>query len=190
MKYYAHINSKDILTGIDMSRISADEYGSEDVKNIEVDKELYDNKQKYGIEYYIYQDGEIIKNIEWDNIYLEQKKSEKIKENDKNRDKKLLEGVTYNNVLFDSDTDQKINLLATYGIMTDDNTIVWYGKDNNGLLCTKNDLLAIGNLITKLHNYCWENNAYIKEQIENAQTIEELENVIINYEDVHQITDL
>lgn len=60
--YYAHINSKDILTGIDMSRISADEYGSEDVQNIEVDKTLYDNKQKYGIEYYIYKDGEIVEN--------------------------------------------------------------------------------------------------------------------------------
>lgn len=60
--YYAHINSKNILTGIDMSKMSADEYGSEDVQNIEVDKTLYDNKQKYGIEYYTYKDGEIVKN--------------------------------------------------------------------------------------------------------------------------------
>ena len=182
MTYYAHINSKDILTGIDMSRISADEYGSENVQNIKVDKELYDNKQKYGIEYYTYKDGEIIKNPEWDNIYLEQKKQEKIEENDKLRDKKLLEGVIYNNVLFDSDTDQKINLLATYGTMTGDYTIVWYGKDNQGLLCTKNDLLAIGNLITKLHSYCWNMNACIKEQIELAQTIEELNSININYD--------
>ena len=40
MTYYAHINSKNILTGIDMSKISADEYGSKDVKNIEVDNKL------------------------------------------------------------------------------------------------------------------------------------------------------
>lgn len=188
--YYAHINSKDILQAIDMSKIVSDEYGSEDVKNIEVDKTLYDNKQKYGIEYYTYKDGEIIKNPEWDNIYLEQKKQELIVKNDRLRDEKLLEGVTYNNVLFDSDTDQKTNLLATYQMLSDEDTITWYGKDNKALLCTKNDLLAIGNLIIQLHSYCWNMNAYIKEQIENAQNLEELENVIINYEDVHQITDL
>ena len=74
MKYYAHINSKNILTGIDMSRLSADEYGSEDVKNIEVDKTLYDNKQKYGIEYYVYQDGEIVENP---NYKEEQKRKER-----------------------------------------------------------------------------------------------------------------
>lgn len=181
MKYYAHINSKNVLTGIDMSKISADEYGSEDVKNIEVDKTLYNTAQEYGIECYTYKDGEIVKNPEWDDIYLEQKKSEKIEENDKNRDEKLNGGVTYNNVLFDSDTDQKINLLATYNVMSDMDTITWYGKDNNGLLCTKNDLLAIGNLITELHSYCWENNAYIKEQIENAQTEAELDNIDISY---------
>ena len=113
---------------------------------------------------------------------LQQYKQNKISENDRLRDEKLNGGVTYNNVLFDSDTDQKINLLATYGTMTDDNTIVWYGKDNQGLLCTKNDLLAIGNLITKLHSYCWENNAYIKEQINNAKTMEELDSIDISYE--------
>ena len=179
--YYAHINSKDILTGIDISKVVSDEYGSEDVKNIEVDKELYDNKQKYGIEYYTYKDGEIIKNPEWDNIYLEQKKQEKIEKNDKNRDEKLLEGVTYNNVLFDSDTDQKTNLLATYQMLSDEDTITWYGKDNKALLCTKNDLLAIGNLIIQLHSYCWNMNAYIKEQIENAGTLEELLKIEVVY---------
>lgn len=181
MKYYAHINSKNVLTGIDMSRLSTDEYGSEDVKNIEVDKTLYDNKQKYGIEYYIYKDGKIIKNPEWDNICLEQKKQEFIAENDRLRDEKLLEGVTYNNVLFDSDTDQKTNLLATYQMLSDEDTITWYGKDNKALLCTKQDLLAIGKLIIQLHSYCWNMNAYIKEQIENANTLEDLNNINISY---------
>lgn len=113
---------------------------------------------------------------------LQQYKQNKISENDKNRDEKLNGGVTYNNVLFDSDTDQKINLLVTYNIMSDADTITWYGKDNQGLLCTKNDLLAIGNLITELHSYCWKNNAYIKDKIENAQTIDELNSIDISYE--------
>ena len=183
--HYAHINSKNVLTGIDMSTMIADEYGSVDVKNIEVSEDVYAERDKY-----IYSDGKIILNPEYSTIELNNKKEELIAENDRLRDEKLLEGVIYNNVLFDSDTDQKTNLLATYQMLSDEDTITWYGKDNKALLCTKNDLLAIGNLIIQLHSYCWNMNAYIKEQIENAQNLEELENIIINYEDVHQITDL
>ena len=110
------------------------------------------------------------------------RKEQLISENDKLRDEALLGGVEYQNVLFDSDTDQKVNLLATVNMMSDTDTIIWYGMDNKGLLCTKNDLLAIGQLITELHSFCWNNNAYIKEQIEQAETIEEVENIEINYE--------
>lgn len=109
-------------------------------------------------------------------------KENKILLNDELRDSALLGGVTYQNVLFDSDTDQKVNLLATVGMMSDEDTITWYGMDNQGLLCTKTDLMAIGGLITELHSYCWGMNAYIKEQISEAQTMEELENIEINYD--------
>lgn len=109
-------------------------------------------------------------------------KENKILLNDELRDSALLGGVTYQNVLFDSDTDQKVNLLATVGMMSDEDTITWYGMDNQGLLCTKADLMAIGGLITELHSYCWGMNAYIKEQISEAQTMEELDNIEINYD--------
>lgn len=109
-------------------------------------------------------------------------KENKILLNDELRDSALLGGVTYQNVLFDSDTDQKVNLLATVGMMSDEDTITWYGMDNQGLLCTKADLMAIGGLITELHSYCWGMNAYIKEQIQNADTMEELESIVINYD--------
>lgn len=109
-------------------------------------------------------------------------KQQRIAENDELRDTALSGGVTYQNVLFDSDTDQKVNLLATVGMMSDTDTVVWYGMDNKGLLCTKADLMAIGGLITELHSFCWNNNAYIKEQINNAESIEEVENIEINYD--------
>lgn len=109
-------------------------------------------------------------------------KENKILLNDELRDRALLGGVTYQNVLFDSDTDQKVNLLATVGMMSDEDTITWYGMDNQGLLCTKADLMAIGGLITELHSYCWGMNAYVKEQIQNAETMEELDNIEINYD--------
>ena len=113
---------------------------------------------------------------------IEQAKQDKIDYNDDLRDTALNGGVTYQNVLFDSDTDQKVNLLATVSTMSDMDTITWYGMDNQGLLCTKGDLIAIGGLITELHSFCWQNNAYIKEQIEQAKTIEELDEIEISYD--------
>ena len=149
---------------------------SDFIENIEVTAEVYNNLEKY-----IYKDGEIIANLEYPTIELNNKKDEKIFENDRLRDEKLLEGVEYNNVLFDSDTDQKTNLLATYQMISDEDTITWYGKDNKALLCTKQDLLAIGQLIIQLHSYCWNMNAYVKEQIENASSLEELSKIVVVY---------
>lgn len=62
MLYYAQINSHNILTGIDKSIMTEDEYGSSDVLNIAVSEEIYNNARQYGDNYYIYSDGEIILN--------------------------------------------------------------------------------------------------------------------------------
>lgn len=113
---------------------------------------------------------------------LENAKTAKTQDNDLLRDEALNRGVTYNNILFDSDTDQKVNLLATVSMMQDTDTIEWFGMNNDSLVCTKQDLLNIGGLITALHSFCWAKNAEIKEQIKQAETIEEVENIEINYE--------
>lgn len=147
-----------------------------DYKCIEVPKDIYDNYQDY-----IYSDGEIILNPNLDKIKLNKAKEDKIALNDDLRDTALFGGVTYNNVLFDSDTDQKINISETVRDMSDTDTITWFGMDNTALLCTKADLLAIGEEIRNLTKFCWGNNAYIKEQIANAQTMKELEAIEINY---------
>lgn len=130
---------------------------------------------------YIVVDNELVLNPDYPTEHLQKAKQEKVQLNDTARDEALYGGVTYQNVLFDSDTDQKINLLATVGMMSDSDTITWYGMDNQGLLCTKADIEAIGQLIIQLHSYCWNMNAYIKEQIQEAQTIEEVEAIVINY---------
>ena len=129
----------------------------------------------------IMQDGVPIVNPDWDSIQLAQAKQDKIALNDELRDTALLRGVTYNNVLFDSDTDQKANIMGCVFTMSDEDTITWWGMDNQGLLCTKADLIAIGGLITELHSFCWGMNAYIKEQIQTAQTVEEIEAIEISY---------
>lgn len=116
-----------------------------------------------------------------DNDLLEQAKQDKIALNDELRDNALLGGITYNDVLFDSDTDQKINLLSTVETLTDEDTIVWYGMNNEPLLCNKEDLYNIGYLIKELTTYCWTHNAEIKQAIQSAETMEELEAIEINY---------
>lgn len=181
-KYYAHINSKNILTDIDICRLYHDEYSSEDVQNIEVDEELYDNKQKYGIEYYIYKNGKVILNPNYTTIELSKKKKDLIEYNDTIRDKYLNNGIMYKGIRFDSDTDQKVNLIGRISTLNDIDNIVWYGMDNDELLCNKQDLINIGMIIEELHTYCWDRNSEIKLQINNAQTMEELESIDISYE--------
>ena len=171
MEYYAIITN-----GIIDGKGQCPCYG-DNTFSVEVTKEVYDN-----LEQYVWTGSELILNPEWDNIQLNKAKDEKIKLNDELRDRALLQGVEYQNVLFDSDTDQKVNLLATVGMMSDSDTIVWYGMDNQGLLCTKDDLVAIGGLITELHSFCWQNNAYIKEQIAEVNSIADLEQIEVSYE--------
>lgn len=146
--------------------------------SLEVSKDVYDNIGKY-----MYSNGEVVENPDYDKEVLARAKGKCIEKNDALRDSALLSGVTYQNVLFDSDTDQKVNLLATIGVMSDTDTVVWYGMDNDELLCNKEDLLNIGYLITRLHTYCWTHNADIKEQIERASSVDELNEIEINYEE-------
>lgn len=112
---------------------------------------------------------------------LKQAKQAKINENDNKRDIALNQGVTYQNILFDSDTDQKVNLLAMVSSMDASQTIEWYGMNNNVLICTKQDLFNIGMLITQLHTFCWTTNATIKNAINEAETVEQVNSIIIDY---------
>ena len=137
-------------------------------------------KSEYTEEEYIAVGDEY--DLKTDKKAVNQAKEAKIIENDTARDEALNQGVIYKNVLFDSDTDQKVNLLAMVSAMDDEQTIVWYGKDNQPLECDKQDLINIGGLITTLHSFCWNKNAEIKDEINNAQTIEDVENIEINYE--------
>ena len=171
MSYYAFIIDNEI-NGKGQCPCTAD-----NLECIEISEEVYNN-----LEQYIWNGTEIVLNPNYDNILLEQAKADKIALNDSLRDTALLSGVEYQNVLFDSDTDQKVNLLATVNMMSDTDTITWFGMDNQGLLCTKTDLMAIGGLITELHSYCWGMNAYIKEQISEAQTMAELDRIEISYD--------
>ena len=146
------------------------------VQNVEITEEVYNN-----IDDYIWDGSEVILDPELDEKKLQEAKENKIAVNDFARDEALIQGVTYKDVLFDSDTDQKVNLLATVSMMGEEDTIVWFGMDNQPLECNKQDLINIGGLITQLHTFCWNKNAEIKEAINEATTIEEVEAIEIDY---------
>lgn len=154
----------------------------ENVTCVEVTEEIYNNCFTYGYDYYAWVNNEVVVNPEWDDIQLEKAKIDKISINDELRDMALMSGVVYKDVLFDSDTDQKVNLLAIITTMPDDDNIVWFGMNNEPLLCSKADLIAIGELITELHAYCWMRNAEIKQEIAEAETMEQLNEVDISYD--------
>lgn len=77
--YFAHINSKDVLVQFDLSEIVKDEYNSENVKNIKVTEEIYNNAKQYGNNYYIYSNGKIILNPNYEQEQA-QKEAERIGE--------------------------------------------------------------------------------------------------------------
>lgn len=155
-------------------------YLDEDIIKVETTQAMYDLYQEDN-RAVIYQNSEIVVNPEYAEIKLNSKKLEKIEENDRLRDEKLNSGVVYKDVLFDSDTDQKINLLATYNVLPENQKMLWFGKDNESLECTKDDLVAIGNLITELHIRCWTLNAFYKDEINKATNLEELNHIEIDY---------
>lgn len=171
MTYYAFIQNDKINGCGECECLTAS------VQNIEITEDIFNN-----ISDYIWNGSEVILDPELDEKKLQEAKELKVQENDTARDEALLQGVTYKDVLFDSDTDQKVNLLATVSTMSDKDTITWFGKYNQPLECSKQDLVDIGGLITMLHAFCWNKNSQIKQQISLAKSVSEVEFIEITYE--------
>lgn len=111
------------------------------------------------------------------------RKQTRLEENIILREQFLISGVEYKDILWDSDIEQKLNISIQISQMSDEDTVIWVAKDGvTSLECTKADLLAIGQLLTQMTAYVWQfRNPEIKTAIENAQTIEELEAIEIDY---------
>ena len=62
MTYYANINSQQEISAFDLCIMTVDEYGSANVQNIEVEDNVYENALRYGKNYYIFSNGKILLN--------------------------------------------------------------------------------------------------------------------------------
>lgn len=111
-------------------------------------------------------------------------KEEKLKENETIREQFLVSGVEYKDILWDSDIEQKLNISIQISTMGDEDVVTWIAMDGvTSLECTKADLLAIGELLTKMTAYVWQyKNPMLKTAINDAETMEELNAIEIVYD--------
>jgi hypothetical protein len=115
---------------------------------------------------------------------LEDLRNQKYRENETIREAFLVSGIEYRDILWDSDLEQKLNISVQVSTMGDEDTVVWVAMDGvTALECTKQDLLNIGGLLTKMTAYVWQfKNPAIKAAIAEAQTEEELNEIEIVYD--------
>lgn len=190
MKYYAQINSHNILVGIDLGTLIEDEYGSSDVQNIEVSKEYYDNYQLYGSDYYIYDNGEIVVNPEYETTKLNEAKQAKYDEaNEKAREylesgEALYEFEEGKHIEATDGNIAKIGLKSTALILAQDftTTFPWNTKEDENIflnaLTGKEVAEGLGVIQDEVWTVKFPN--YLT-QIDNAETVEEVEAIEINY---------
>ena len=184
MKYYANINSHNELTDIDMSILTIDEYGSADVQNIEVSEKVYLNREQY-----IYKNGKVVKDPDYDAKQLVKAKENKYTEA-LHKANEYLSGVAC--YQFDDNnsieaTDGNIGKFTAYALALQSGlseTVTWTTKEDNVITLELNDVITILTGLGAVQAAVW-NVKFItyKALIEEADTIEEVNNIIINYEE-------
>lgn len=182
MTYYAHINSKEILTDIDMSIMIEDEYGSKDVQNIEVSEAVYNKREQY-----IYQDGKVIKDPNYDIEQLIKAKTDKYTEALKKAEIFLSNNACYQFDEYNSieATDGNIGKFTAYALGMQSGlseTVTWTTKEDNVITLDLEDVITILTGLGAVQANVW-NVQFIeyKTAIDNAETIEEVEGIEINY---------
>ncbi len=134
---------------------------------------------------YIYFDGAIILNPNYEAQKLILAKEAKQQENLVKANEAITNGyVVYKNCKFETSTDNQSNMTATANLMQAQGIerTPWLSKDNVSLELTLEDFLNIGALILEFKTNVWTNDyTNFESQIEAAQTIEEVEDISIEY---------
>lgn len=132
----------------------------------------------------IMQDGQPVKNPHYASEQLEIAKSFKLEENKQKRDAYLVGGIEYKGVIFDSDTDSKVNIMGALSTLADDAAVGWNSMDNETVILTKAELAQLADLLIQMTSNVWGeqglNITYIN-AVNAAQTLEELDSIIIEY---------
>lgn len=140
------------------------------------------NPDKYAIVQGVFTD--ISQTQEYLAAQLQKAKEVKLAKNIEMRDERLRAGIWYKGVLFDSDTDSKVNIMGAVSVLPEDATVGWNSMDNETVLLTKSELNELGNLLVALTSDIWGeeglNVQYIN-AINSAKSIEEVDAIEIDY---------
>lgn len=181
MTYYAHINSHNILTDVDMTMIVRDEFGSDNVKNIEVSEEVYINQEMY-----IYKKGKVVINPNYEAEKLAELKREKSAENDQKASearygKEFILTVQEQECVFDTTQTTQTDLLTAFAVCSTGETYNgWVTNNGVELDLTLADVTLISQTFKAESDVYHQWNEY-KTAIDEAETIEEVENITIIY---------
>ena len=131
------------------------------------------------------QDGNKVLVKKSSKILLLETKQTKQQENLNKANEAVLKGyVTCKGCQFETNMDNQSNMSATANLMQAQGieATQWLSKDNIPIELTLNDFLNIGGLILNYKTNL-QTNVYagFEAQIEAAQTIEDVENIVINY---------
>lgn len=181
MTYYAQINSHNELTDIDMSILRIDEFGSDNVKNIEVSEDVYNNREQY-----IYKNGKIVKNPNYDAEQLAKAKADKYAENDTKASqsrygKEFTIIIQEQECVFDTKQTTQADLLTAFAVCSTGATYDgWVTNNGVELDLTLEDVALISQSFKAESDVYHQWNEY-KTEIDRAQTILEVERINIDY---------
>lgn len=172
--YYAHIN----ITTNEIIDITQCKYLNDDIKNIEVTQEVFDNAKKY-----IFINGEIILNPDYDNELLNQAKESKISKINESKEQAFKSGIIFKNEHFDCDdraqdrTGNRLLLLQAMPV----ETLEWLDYNYKPVVLTSTEFQHLCAAIFERIQFIEFKTGELFDAVNAAQTLEELEAVEITY---------
>ncbi|MBE7084222.1 MAG: DUF4376 domain-containing protein [Clostridiales bacterium] len=179
--YYAHVNSHDELTKVDMSLMIEDSYGSTNVQNIEVSETVFKHQKEY-----MFKNGKIVKNPNYPIEQLKKAKTAKYEENSQKAkearySKKFTVTLQEKECEFDTSEETQRDLLTAFDVCSSGITYDgWITNNGVEIDLTLEDILIISATFKEKSSVYGQWNAY-KTAIDNASTVEEVERITINY---------
>lgn len=177
MKYYL-IHENQMFIADNETVLSR--YYSEEIKILPDD---------YNSEKYIVVNGELIVNPDYDEMFLKRKRQEKTSQNETLAKEHLLHEiiipVTEDEILctfiYNEQTERNLNsasLMLLAGVIE---TKQWTDENGITVMLTKDDIIKIGTMFNLYADKTWKLWGDYEEQIREAQTVEEIEAIDLNY---------
>ncbi len=153
---------------------------NENIYNFEISEEIYRNINRY-----MFDNGNIVLNPNYDDEQTEKLRTQKLNENIQKAKQAVEEGyIEFKDAQFETNAQTVGDLTATMLLMqaSEMESYQWLSKDDQVVELTLEDFGTLGALIAGYKAHIW-NEEYLnyKQQIEEAQTEAELNEITINY---------